>query len=144
MATIRQVLRDREAYSVHSDQSVLEVAQYMVERNIGAVAVTKGTDLQGIFSERDIMKRVLVEGRNPKTTRVSEVMTKDPLTVKPDDAISECMLLMKQHGFRHLPVCDNKRFYGLLSLRDVLLHECDEKETEVRHMRAYIHSTPGE
>ncbi len=144
MATIRQVLKDREVYSVRSDQSVLEVAQYMVERNIGAVAVTRGSDLEGIFSERDIMKRVLVEGRNPKTTRVSEVMTQRPLTVKPDDDIHDCMLLMKEHGFRHLPVCDGSRLYGLLSLRDVLLHDLDEKDTEVRHMRAYIHSTPGE
>ncbi len=144
MATIQSVLKGRETYSVTSDHTVLQAAQYMVERNVGAVPVVKGSELVGIFSERDIMKRVLVEGRNPQATRVADVMTQKPLTVKPDEDLEHCLLIMKQHGFRHLPVCEGSRLVGFLSLRDLLMHDLDEKDTEVRHMRAYIHSTPVE
>jgi CBS domain-containing protein len=144
MDTIRQLLKDRETYTVNGDQPVLEVARFMVERNIGAVPVLDGGKLVGIFSERDIMKRVLVEGKDPRKTKVSEVMTGNPLVVAADESFANCMLLMKQHGFRHLPILDGPKLVGLVSLRDLLLHEVDEKDGEVRMMRAYIHSVPGE
>jgi CBS domain-containing protein len=100
-------------------------------------------ELAGIFSERDIMKRVLAAGRDPKTTKVSEVMTRDPKVVAPDESLENCMRLMREHGFRHLPVCEGKRLVGLVSLRDLLLRDLTEKDDEVKMMRAYIHSTPG-
>ena len=145
MSTIRHLLKDRETYTVDSQQTVLEVARFMVERNIGAVPVLDARGkLVGIFSERDIMKRVLAEGKDPKNSKVSEVMTPDPLVVTADESFENCMLLMKQHGFRHLPIMDEHKLLGLVSLRDLLLHEVDEKDGEVRMMRAYMHSNPGE
>lgn len=144
MSTIRQLLKDRETYTVDGSQSVLDVAKFMVERNIGAVPVLERGRLVGIFSERDIMKRVLAEGRDPKKLKVSEVMTGDPLTVTADESFENCMLLMKKHGFRHLPIIDGQKLAGLLSLRDLLLHEVDEKDGEMRMMRAYMHAMPGE
>lgn len=144
MSTIRQLLKDRETYTVDGAQSVLDVAKFMVERNIGAVPVLDRGKLVGIFSERDIMKRVLAEGRDPKKLKVSEVMTADPLTVTADESFENCMLLMKKHGFRHLPIVDGQKLAGLVSLRDLLLHEVDEKDGEVRMMRAYMHAMPGE
>ncbi len=144
MSTIRQLLKDRETYTVDGSQSVLDVARFMVERNIGAVPVLERGKLVGIFSERDIMKRVLAEGRDPKKLKVSEVMTAEPLTVTADESFENCMLLMKKHGFRHLPIVEGQKLAGLLSLRDLLLHEVDEKDGEVRMMRAYMHAMPGE
>ncbi|MBI2678619.1 MAG: CBS domain-containing protein [Candidatus Koribacter versatilis] len=144
MTTIRQLLKDRETYTVEGSQSVFDVTRFMVERNIGAVPVLEGGKLVGIFSERDIMKRVLAEGKDPKKAKVSEVMTLNPLIVTADESFENCMLLMKQHGFRHLPILDDQKLVGLLSLRDLLLHEVDEKDGEVRMMRAYMHSMPGE
>ena len=144
MTTIRQLLHQRETYTVERDQSVLEVAKFMVERNIGAVPVLERGKLVGIFSERDIMKRVLVEGKDPKKSKVGDVMTPDPLVVTADESFDKCMVLMKQHGFRHLPILDGPKLVGLVSLRDLLLHEVDEKDGEVKMMRAYMHSTPGE
>lgn len=143
MSTIRDLVKERETYSVQTTQTVLEVARFMVERNIGAVPVLQDGKLAGIFSERDIMKRVLVEGLDPKKTKVADVMTRNPVVVSPDEAVEKCMLMMKQHGFRHLPICDGDNLLGLLSLRDVLLHEVDEKDGEVRMMRAYMHSIPS-
>jgi CBS domain-containing protein len=139
---IYDLIKNQGTYCADADQPVFDVAQAMVERNIGAVPVLRGGFLVGIFSERDLMKRVVVEGRDPHTTCVADVMTENPLTVSPDEELDRCMLLMRQHGFRHLPVCEGKKLKGLVSLRDLMWHDLNQKDDEVRMMRAYIQSTP--
>ena len=139
---IFDLISNQETFSVDVDQTILEVAQEMVARNIGAVPVLRNGLLTGIFSERDLMSRVVAEGRDPRATRVEEVMTEDPLTVAPTEQLEDCMVLMRRHNFRHLPICDGKRLLALVSLRDILLHGLSEKDHEVRMMRAYIHSMP--
>jgi CBS domain-containing protein len=142
MACIYDLVRNQETYCADVKQTVLEVAKAMVERNIGAVPVLEDGALVGILSERDLMKRIVAEGRDPGKTRVSEIMTGEPHTVGPQEDLEACMMVMSQHGFRHLPICDGKRLVGLVSLRDIMLHGLNEKDHEVRMMRAYIHSTP--
>src|SRR5713226_10046926 len=142
MCSIYDLVRDQDTYRADANQTVLAVAQAMVDRNIGAVPVLADGLLVGIFSERDLMKKVVVEGRDPTRTRVGEVMTPDPLTVAPGEELEACMVLMRQHGFRHLPICDGKQLKGMVSLRDIMLRDLTEKDDEVRMMRAYIHSTP--
>jgi CBS domain-containing protein len=139
---ICDLLKNQVTISAEAHQTVLEVARMMVEHNIGAVPVLQGGQLTGIFSERDLMIRVVVAGMDPACTPVSQVMTEDPLTVAPNDQLETCMTLMKRHGFRHLPVCAGRELKGVVSLRDILLHDLDEKDDEVRMMRAYLHSTP--
>jgi CBS domain-containing protein len=138
MHRIVDLVKAREVYFVAPDRSVLETAKYMAERNIGAVAVVAGDDLVGIFSERDLMKRVIAADRNPATTTVAEVMTADPLVVSPHEDVADCMRMMKENSFRHLPICDGRKVKGLLSLRDLLLHDLVEKDGEIQTMRAYI------
>lgn len=138
MSVIHDLVRGQETFSVRAEQAVLEVVQAMVERNIGAVPVLHDGDLVGIFSERDLMKRVVAERRDPQKTRVADVMTADPVTVSPTTSLEHCMDLMRSHGFRHLPVCDGKKLKGLISLRDILLHDLVEKDGEVQAMRAYL------
>src|SRR5512141_2422543 len=104
MPAVRERVQDREQYFANAEETVIDVVRYMVERHIGAVVVTSNEKLVGIFSERDLMKRVVAEGRDPKAIRVGEVMTRAPLTVRPDDSLDFAMELMKQRGFRHLPV----------------------------------------
>jgi CBS domain-containing protein len=139
---VYDLINNQETYRADAHQTVFDVAHAMVDRNIGAVPVLRDGLLIGIFSERDLMKRVVVEGRDPRTTRVDEVMTEDPLTVTPDESLENCMLLMRRHGFRHLPVCEGKELRGIVSLRDILLHDLSEKDHEVRMMRAYIQASP--
>jgi CBS domain-containing protein len=139
---VYDLINNQDTYRAEGTQTVLEVAQAMVARNIGAVPVLRGGVLVGIFSERDLMKKVVAEGRDPRTTRLEEVMTEDPLTVSPDETVENCMVLMRRHGFRHLPICDGKQLLGVVSLRDLLLHDLTEKDYEVRMMRAYIQATP--
>ncbi|MGZ4787834.1 MAG: CBS domain-containing protein [Terriglobales bacterium] len=140
MERIVDLVKDRDVYYVEASRSVLDTVKYMAERNIGAVAVVQGEDLVGIFSERDLMKRVVAPGLNPAATTIEEVMTKDPLVVSPHEKITDCMRMMKEHSFRHLPICDGRKLKGLLSLRDLLLHDLVEKDGEIQSMRAYISS----
>ncbi len=142
MCCIYDLVRDQDTYRADVNQTVLDVAQAMVDRNIRAVPVLEDGLLVGIFSERDLMKKVVVEGRDASRTRVGDVMTRDPLTVAPSEELEACMLLMRQHGFRHLPISDGKQLKGMVSLRDILLRDLTDKDDEVRMMRAYIHSTP--
>jgi CBS domain-containing protein len=139
---ICDLIKTQETYQAELGQTVLETVQAMVERNIGAVPVMHNGKLMGIFSERDLMKRVVAESRDPRSTCLAEVMTEDPLTVSTNEDLESCMTLMRRHGFRHVPVCKDGYLVGIVSLRDILLHDLSEKDDEVRMMRAYIHSVP--
>lgn len=132
MKTLRELVKDRRLYSVDAGCTVLEAARYMMEHNIGAVPVLRDGDLTGILSERDIMNRVVAVGRTPGTTAVSEVMTANPRAVSADESIEECLFIMREFGFRHLPIVDGKELKGLVSLRDVLMHEAAEIERQTR------------
>jgi len=140
--SICDLIKEQETYLAEAEQTVLEVARAMVERNIGAVPIVRDGQLVGIFSERDLMKRVVAEGRDPRITLLYEVMTEDPLTVSPTEDPTTCLHLMRRHGFRHLPICEGRQLRGIISLRDLLLHDIDEKDGEVRMMRAYIQACP--
>ena len=141
MATIRDLIRNRTIHYVQPGQTVFEAASYMVDRNVGAVPVLEGTKLVGVFSERDIMRRVVTEGRNPLTTRISDVMTTELHTLEPSASSEQAMCLMQDHGVRHLPVCEDRTLVGFLSLRDLLRCHLDEKSGEADMMRAYIQTS---
>jgi CBS domain-containing protein len=130
MPLIYDLVKDRRVYSVDADSSVLEAARFMMEHNIGALPVLRNGELVGIFSERDIMNRVVAIGRSPGTTKVAEVMTSNPKAVSVDETVENSLFIMREHGFRHLPITDGKQLKGLVSLRDLLLRYV--KETERR------------
>jgi CBS domain-containing protein len=132
MTTLRHLVKDRKVYSVEATRTVLEAARYMMEHNVGAVPVLRNGELVGILSERDIMNRVVAVGRTPGTTAVSEVMTANPRAVAADESIEECLFVMREFGFRHLPIVDGKDLKGLVSLRDVLMHHASELERQAR------------
>jgi len=134
MAQVYDLVKDRRVYSIDADQSVLEAARFMMEHNIGALPVLRSGELVGIFSERDIMNRVVAAGRTPGTTRIAEVMTANPRSVGSDETVENCLFLMREFGFRHVLICDNKQVKGLISLRDVLLRYVKDKEAEIRKM----------
>ena len=132
MTTLRDLLKDRKLYSVETTRTVLEAARFMMEHNIGALPVLREGQLVGILSERDIMNRVVAVGRTPGTTAVSEVMTANPRAVAADESIEECLFIMREFGFRHLPIVDGKKLTGLVSLRDLLMQRAAELERESR------------
>ena len=126
MATLRDVVKDRKVYSIDAASTVLEAARFMMEHNIGALPVVRNGELAGIFSERDIMNRVVAVGRTPGTTKVAEVMTANPRAVPADETVEECLFIMREFGFRHLPIVDGKELKGLVSLRDILMRQAAE------------------
>jgi CBS domain-containing protein len=132
MATLSELIKDRKVYSIDSARTVLEAARFMMEHNVGALPVLRNGELVGILSERDIMNRVVAVGRTPGTTAVSEVMTANPRSVPADETIEECLFIMREFGFRHLPIVEGKDLKGLVSLRDVLMHRAAEIERQVQ------------
>ena len=99
---------------------------------VAFLPVLRNGDLAGILSERDIMNRVVAVGRTPGTTAVSEVMTANPRAVAADESIEECLFIMHEFGFRHLPIVEGKELRGLVSLRDVLMHQAGEMQRQAR------------
>ena len=134
MATVYDLVKDRRVYSVDADKTVLEAARFMMEHSIGALPVLRNGELVGIFSERDIMNRVVALGRLPGSTKISEVMTANPKAVSVDETIENCVYLMREFGFRHLPIVDGKELKGLVSSRDILLRYVAQKEAEQRRI----------
>jgi CBS domain-containing protein len=132
MTTLREIVKDRRVYSIDAGKSVLEAARYMMEHNIGALPVLRNGELAGIFSERDIMNRVVAVGRTPGSTSVAEVMSANPRTVPADETVEECLFIMREFGFRHLQIVEGKELKGLVSLRDILMRQAAEHDRETR------------
>ncbi len=108
----------RQAIHLAPSASVREAVQLMSENHIGALLVMDEGRLVGIFTERDVLNRVLAEGRDPDSTPLSEVMTRDLVTLGPQTAATLALHVMSEVGFRHLPVVENDKVYGVISLRD--------------------------
>ena len=134
MTLIYDIVKDRRVHSIEADRTVLEAARFMMEHNIGALPVLRNGELVGIFSERDVMNRVVAVGRMPGTTKVSEVMTANPKAISVGETVENSLFLMREFGFRHLPITDGKELKGLVSLRDLLLRYVSQKEAESRRM----------
>src|ERR1700732_4045427 len=134
MGKVYDIVKDRRVYSIDADGTVLEAARFMMEHSIGALPVLRDGNVVGIFSERDIMNRVVALGRMPGTTKISEVMTANPKAVSVDETIENCLYLMREFGFRHLPIVDGKELKGLVSSRDILLRYISQKEAEQRRI----------
>jgi CBS domain-containing protein len=132
MGQVYDIVKDRRVYSIDVDSTVLEGARFMMEHSIGALPVLRDGEIVGIFSERDIMNRVVAAGRMPGTTKIAEVMTANPKAISVDETIENCLFLMREYGFRHLPITDGKQLKGLVSLRDILLRYVAQKESDAR------------
>ena len=141
MSMVRDIVHNRELYQVAEQDTVAQVAQRMADLHVGAILVLNGESLRGIFSERDLMKRVVLEHLDPKTTTVREVMSTDVVSVDELSSLEEAMELMQSHNCRHLPVMRGARVVAFLSMRDLMNFELARKTEELHHMRAYIHGT---
>ncbi|MDX2154755.1 MAG: CBS domain-containing protein [Bryobacteraceae bacterium] len=138
MIRLRNILQDRELFFVEPHQTVLEVAQTMSRLKVGAILVVDGDRLSGIFSERDLMTRVVVPGRDAATTPVGDVMSTHLATIDESATSSEAMERMHEHKCRHLPVLSGGRVTGMISMRDLMDVELENKVEEIQQMRAYI------
>jgi CBS domain-containing protein len=138
MSRVRDIVQDRQLFYVEETGTITEVARFMAEVGVGAILVLKGTTLSGIFSERDLMKRVVLEGIDPDRTSVSRVMSRDLVTVDEDAAVEQALELMQSNNCRHLPVMREDSVAAFLSMRDLMNYELARKTEELAHMRTYI------
>ena len=142
MKTVRDLLKQkgREVWSVAPDSTVYDALQLMADKNIGALLVIDAGRPVGIFSERDYARQVILKGKASKDTLVRDIMTSRVVFVRPDQNIEECMALMTDRRFRHLPVLDEGRLAGLLSIGDVVKAVISEKDFLIEQLANYISS----
>lgn len=140
MAEISQRIQ-RDVARAPQTSTALEAARTMSTRFIGSVVVTDGDGrVRGLFTERDLMKRVVIEGRDPAATPLKDVMRTDIVSVSLGESVERCLDLMRQHRCRHLMVFENGEFRGIISLRDLVLLLLDEKERLIQELTRYINS----
>lgn len=120
--------------------SVFEAVRRMDQANTGSVVVLDDERLAGIFTERDLMRRVVLKGHDLQGTPVSEVMTRDLVYATPDDPAHTAMARMTRHRCRHLPVVDGERLVGVVSIGDLMKEHTDEQEIEIHFLKEYIYS----
>jgi CBS domain-containing protein len=142
MHSLEQVLRNRRLLTAHANDTVFDVARRMTAARVGAVTVLEGERLIGVFSERDLMSRVVVPGLEAETTSVGEVMTREVVTAELDESRDECLAKMQRAGCRHLPVLTHGHVIAMISMRDLLWDEIEEQVEEIRQLRAYVWQTP--
>jgi CBS domain-containing protein len=136
---IRDVIRDREPYSLRATASVLEAAEFMAQRRIGAVCVLDEEGrLMGVFSERDILNRVIVPRHDPAALTLGEVASPLRAVIRCDETPHQALERMEQIGTRHLPVLDGERWVGMLSIRDLLRVQLSEQGDELKLLHDYI------
>ena len=136
----RQLLSDKsyKLYSVTPNTMVFDAIKLMAEVKVGALLVLEDEQLVGIVSERDYARKVILESRSSRETPVRDVMTNVVLTVTPEQSIDECLVLMSTHHIRHLPVAENGKPIGMLSVMDVVRNIISEKEHIIDQLEHYI------
>ena len=139
MHTVRRVLQRLHLVHAAPSATVLEVAALMSEAGVGCIPVLEEERLAGVFSERDLMTRVVVEGRDPLETLVGSVMTREVVTAGLDDRVERCLEKMRSVGCRHLPIVAEGRVIAMISMRDLLSDEIEEQVEEIKGLRAYLH-----
>jgi CBS domain-containing protein len=127
-----------EVFGVGPDATVYEALQTMAKHNLGAVLVMEGDKMVGILSERDCVRKVELQGRSVKETRVHDIMTSNVISVQCDQSVEECEALMMEKGIRHLPVYDGDKLAGFLSVRDVLAEVIGMQQMMLSQLERYI------
>ena len=142
MKTVKEILeaKSHKLLSISPQASVLDALKLMAEKDVGALVVLDGEGLAGIFSERDYARKVILHGKSSKATPVSEIMTHKVVCVRPDQSVEECMALMTDKRIRHLPVLDDPKVIGVISIGDVVKELISEQRFVIEQLEHYIHS----
>ena len=142
MKTVRQLLeaKGRQVYSVSPDTIIYDALKLMAENRIGALLVLEDQHLAGVFSERDYAREVVLKGKTSRTTPVKDVMSTTVITVTPDHTVEDCMNLMSGKRIRHLPVMEDNRVIGVLSIGDLVKETIAYQEFLIRQLESYIQS----
>lgn len=141
MTTVTQILkskRNKTVYSIAPTASVLEAVRLMGEKNIGGLLVLEGGNVVGVLTERDLARKAFLMAKAPQDTPVREIMTSPVMYVSPDQTSEECMALMTENRFRHLPVLDKGKLVGLVSIGDLVKDVISEQKFIIEQLEHYI------
>lgn len=141
MDTVKKLLqvKGNVIYSISAESSVYEALEQLEDKNLGSLVVLEDDGkLDGIFTERDYARKVILKGRSSRETTVRDIMTEDPIFVTPDTKIDECMQLMTFKHIRHLPVMDNGKVIGLISIGDLVRYIIEEKDYIIKNLEHFI------
>jgi CBS domain-containing protein len=143
MATVRDLLARKGNFvvSITPDHTVIEGAQLMNEQGIGGLLVVEEQELVGVFTERDVLRRVVAAGLDPARTHIRDVMTPDPITCALDTPLDECGALMTQRRVRHLPVASDDLLHGVVTIGDLLAMEVAESRETIGYLQGYVFDT---
>jgi CBS domain-containing protein len=143
MITAKQVLKEKghDIWSTTPDSSVYDALKLMSEKNVGALLVMEGEELIGIISERDYARKVILRGRSSLQTPVKEIMTEKIVTIDPDQPMTECMKLMTDKRVRHLPVMEDEKLVGVISIGDVVKEIIADQKSFIQSLVNYIEGT---
>ncbi|HDR9158268.1 TPA: CBS domain-containing protein [Burkholderia vietnamiensis] len=145
--TVAQILKakpdsGRTIYTVTKADFVYDAVKLMAEKGIGALLVMEGDEIAGIVTERDYARKVVLQDRSSKATRVDEIMTSKVRYVEPSQSSDECMALMTEHRMRHLPVLESGKLIGLISIGDLVKSVIADQQFTISQLEHYIHGTP--
>ena len=138
--TVGALLRDKAPaiHSISPAATVFDAIKLMAERNVGALPVLQGGRLVGMLSERDYTRKVMLMGRTSRDTLVGEIMTRDPVTVGPDATVNDCMEIMTEERVRHLPVVEDGKLAGILSIGDLVKWIISAQTATIEHLTRYV------
>jgi len=139
--TVRNLIdrKGRAIFSVDPEDPVLEAIRMMADHHVGALMVMKADQLQGIISERDYARKVILHGRSSAETPVWQIMSSPVLTVTPAQTVQECMQLMTEHRVRHLPVVEGGQVLGMISIGDLVKAVIEDQQQTIEQLENYIH-----
>jgi CBS domain-containing protein len=145
MINVREILNEKgnEIWSISPDATVFDALVLMAEKNCGALVVLEGEKLVGIFSERDYARKIILKGKASKETFVEEIMSSELTCIHPRQSVEECMSLMTDKRIRHLPVVDDEKLVGLISIGDVVKAIISDKEFLIKQLENYITGGPS-
>jgi CBS domain-containing protein len=141
MDTVRKLLqvKGNVIYSISADSSVYEALEKLEDKNLGSLVVLEDNGkLDGIFTERDYARKVILKGRSSRETRVRDIMTEERIFVTPDTKIEECMKIMSDKNIRHLPVMDKDELAGLISIGDIVKYIINDKDYIIQNLEHFI------
>ncbi|MFN2243256.1 MAG: CBS domain-containing protein [Anaerolineae bacterium] len=144
MATVRDMLKTKgpDIWSVTPDTSVYDALKLMADKNVGAVLVMDGDNIKGILSERDYARKIALQGKTSANTPAGEIMTTRVFCVGPGETAEQVMALMTEKRIRHLPVLENDRLIGIISIGDVVKATIAQKEFIIEQLEEYVRGTP--
>ena len=137
---VKDILKRKgsKVIAVSPNDSVLDALKLMADRNIGGVLVMQGEKLEGIFTERDYARKIILKGKSSAEARISEVMVTNLITITPEHDSAQCMQLMTNKTVRHLPVMEQNKVVGVISIGDVVKSVIEEQQNTIEHLEQYI------